>query len=52
MKLPAWKPVLQAGFRLDSNRENLKTGPPAGLGRIADSEAFPTRIRPKTGPEA
>ncbi len=38
------------GFRADSNREDIKTGPPAG--RRSDVEAFPIRIQMKSGPEA
>ena len=29
--LPGRKSGFRAGFRLDSNRENIKIGPPAGL---------------------
>ncbi len=47
--LPDRKSVVRAGFRPDSTREALKM---ALRGRRADFEAFPTRIRPKSGPEA
>ncbi len=38
------------GCRPDSNRESLKIGP--STGRRPDFAAFPTRIRPKSGPAA
>ncbi len=47
---PGRKSGLRAGFRVDSMREILKIGPPAG--RRADFAAFPIWIRPKSGPEA
>ena len=52
--LPGQKSGFRAGFRPDSNRESIKIGPPAGLrpGGGAIFEALPTRIRPKSGPEA
>ncbi len=46
---PGRKLGLRAGFRPDSNRENIKIGPSAG--RRADFKALPTRIRPKSGQE-
>ena len=47
--LPGWKSGFRAGFRPDSNRENIKIGPSAG--RRADFEACPSRIRPTPGPD-
>ncbi len=41
----------RAGFRTDSNPENLKIGRPKA-GRRTDCESFPTTSRPKSGPEA
>ena len=51
--LPGRKSGFRGGFRPDSNRENLKIGPPAG--RKADSEDVPVDIqleRPISGPKA
>ncbi len=44
--LPGRKSSFRAGFRPHSNRESLKAG------RRADVDAFPIRMRPKSGPEA
>ncbi len=46
--LPGWNSDFRAGFWPDCYREGLKIGPPAG--RRADFEAFPIRLRPKSGP--
>ncbi len=48
--LPGRKSSFRVRFRQDSNRESIKIGPPAGR-RLADVEAFPCRIRPKSYPE-
>ncbi len=54
MVLPGRKSGFWAESRPDSNQESLKIGPSAGrpsAGRRADFEAFPIRIRPKSGPQ-
>jgi hypothetical protein len=48
--LPSRRSGFRAGFQPDSNREGLRIGLSAG--RRADFEVFPTRVRPKSGPEA
>ncbi len=48
--LPGRKSGFRAGFEPYSNRARIKISSPAG--RRADFERFPTRIWPKSGPEA